>query len=279
MLLNDQHISISSAVHLQEICQPLFTHTDISYFEYFRLFKDGSRAWLATDAARTKHMFETDVKETTKFSDNIPILNNRCYLWSSLLDLMPKQPQLLLANKLAISKNDFKIDNGICFVEHTEHYQEYFSFATKPGAVGIIDFYLNNTGFLEIFILYFKDKAKDIIDAAVKNRIIMLPNSTDSNTELPQEVTPLEKYKHGIEININRYYFTLNNKQTYFTKQEFECVKLLAKGASIKQIANYLTISPRTVEYYLKSARLRTHTLTNNELIKLFWASSLAKLS
>jgi DNA-binding CsgD family transcriptional regulator len=50
------------------------------------------------------------------------------------------------------------------------------------------------------------------------------------------------------------------------TKREMECFLCLLKGRTFKEIADELNISPRTVEHYAKSLRLKLNCLSKSEL-------------
>lgn len=53
----------------------------------------------------------------------------------------------------------------------------------------------------------------------------------------------------------------------YLSQREFECVKLLVKGKTIKMIAQILGLSPRTVEHYLENIRSKLGIASKTELI------------
>ena len=51
------------------------------------------------------------------------------------------------------------------------------------------------------------------------------------------------------------------------TARELEVSRLLARGLSAKQIANELSIAPRTVEHHIDHARLKTGTRNRVHMI------------
>lgn len=57
-------------------------------------------------------------------------------------------------------------------------------------------------------------------------------------------------------------------KGVSFSPRETDCVELLKKGLSIKQIARELTISPRTVELHVASMREKTETFSKTALMQ-----------
>jgi DNA-binding CsgD family transcriptional regulator len=53
----------------------------------------------------------------------------------------------------------------------------------------------------------------------------------------------------------------------YFSKREFECLSLLTRGKSARDIGNMLGLSHRTVEQYLASIKFKLKVKTKSELI------------
>ncbi len=54
------------------------------------------------------------------------------------------------------------------------------------------------------------------------------------------------------------------------TLQEKICIELLCMGHSTKMIAKKLSLSPRTVEYYLRKTRIQLECNKKLDLILLF---------
>ncbi|MCL5261427.1 MAG: helix-turn-helix transcriptional regulator [Gammaproteobacteria bacterium] len=61
------------------------------------------------------------------------------------------------------------------------------------------------------------------------------------------------------------------NILTTLSSREFECVEYRAKGKPVKQIAQELNLSPRTVETHLNNAKLKTNSATSGQLTNLYW--------
>ncbi len=54
----------------------------------------------------------------------------------------------------------------------------------------------------------------------------------------------------------------------YFSKQEIKCLRLLIAGKTIKLIGQQLSLSPRTIEYYLDNIKQKLKVKTKSELIE-----------
>ena len=53
----------------------------------------------------------------------------------------------------------------------------------------------------------------------------------------------------------------------YLTQREAECVTLAIQGLTMKKIAEQLSLSPRTIEYYLKRIKERMGVKNKKELL------------
>ncbi len=54
----------------------------------------------------------------------------------------------------------------------------------------------------------------------------------------------------------------------YFSQQEIKCLRLLIAGKTIKLIGKHMSLSPRTVEYYLDNIKQKLNVKTKSELIE-----------
>jgi len=63
----------------------------------------------------------------------------------------------------------------------------------------------------------------------------------------------------------------------FFTQREVECLLLLLEDRTIVQTAQLMNLSPRTVEFYVKKMRMKTHVANKNELLKTIVKTDLLK--
>lgn len=72
-----------------------------------------------------------------------------------------------------------------------------------------------------------------------------------------------------------RYY--LNNPQggCYFTPRELDIMHLISQRMTVRSTSSALSLSPRTVEYYLKHMRIKCNVSRTKELIDFFKACTI----
>lgn len=73
-----------------------------------------------------------------------------------------------------------------------------------------------------------------------------------------------------IKTLFNKNKITKSNHH-YLTEREAQCVALLLIGKTAKEIAKKLSLSPRSVEYYIESVKNKFSFNTRNELAGYFW--------
>lgn len=90
-------------------------------------------------------------------------------------------------------------------------------------------------------------------------------NST-SKTTLPKKKAPPSYYYLGAKYG-----------KISFTKREAECMLFFLKGKTINKVAEVLSLSPRTVEYYIKGMKRKVGCRTKFELVDLVRGSAFIK--
>lgn len=140
------------------------------------------------------------------------------FMW----DHMPNIPQEICGH--ARQKHNFAHVLFI-LVKHQGHL-DTFSFATKPGNTQINNFYLNQKHLFKTFLdEFYREMSETLVDLSAHK--FMMPGD--------------------ILLNINPF-VTMSSRQK-------ECALLLTEGASAKEIAHKLLLSPRTVEYHIDALR------------------------
>lgn len=69
------------------------------------------------------------------------------------------------------------------------------------------------------------------------------------------------------ELKITKFYFPLKRKTFYLTKREAECLYYLVRAKTAKEIALLLNISPRTVESYIDTLKMKLECNSKIDLV------------
>ncbi|EKD92287.1 MAG: hypothetical protein ACD_29C00084G0003 [uncultured bacterium] len=78
---------------------------------------------------------------------------------------------------------------------------------------------------------------------------------------------------------LKTYYISHEEPKIYFTKREAECIFWVMQNHTIAEAAYKMKLSPRTVEFYMKNAKLKLSCKTKKQFIeKILKTDLLAQL-
>lgn len=260
------HFSLISANDVNEICKPL-RDIGITYFNYIKIYKNGSRELLTNNAYWIEHFYQNALYLTAGVIDVEHLLPKGYFLWSEL-DL----------NDPAYSQGQeiFDIDNGVSFVIRRDEITYLYIFASTKDNVRINNFYIRNVDLFRRFIQYFHDRGSDLIKQAKANKIF-LPEQQIVN---PNRLKNIEISSHirtafYKKTEMDRFYLLDISDGLYLTPKQAEIAAYLVMGATAKQCARHLGISHRTVETYIEEIKQKIFkflgiNLNKNELAEFF---------
>ncbi len=160
-------------------------------------------------------------------------------------------------NTLALYKVDIDKIDGFYFISTIDNSE-------------VVTNYINNLDYLRNFISVIGPKIHKIYSNPKYQKIIkpMFDKSFEENflhnKFQSTKATGLRLRKDG--------------KSYLLSKRELECLVLLSGGNSVKQIANLLKISPRTIEGYVLSLKIKINASSRSDLIKFAHAMQLTTL-
>lgn len=242
----DNHIFLNLVDEINQIIQPLITHFSLDTFNYHKTYHDGSHICLTNTSAWKIHYLRNKLYQQSIFE--LPAhnyLKNRI-IWSNI------------GTHITILKDaaKFGIKYGITFVEPVLDGCEFYFLGSSSNNKNVINKYLSNFYLLEKFIANFHESARDIFKKIEPERLIIKDRSEN-------------KLVFNTDNNIDKYPFLASIYDYKFTPRELDCIPLMLRGLSAKQIAEHLNISFRTVEMYIDNLKQKTNTHTKNELLFL----------
>lgn len=249
-----------NACIVDSLTEPLRTNFDITHFGFIRMFANGQLFRIANNPAWSRKYFECEFYNDADIYDmnNIPLNESRF----AILTGAP-------INKHCESLYyEFNIWNYMLIYERFETHGDFWFFATKKSNTQIINFYINNKNLLKHFTFYFKEKACDLMKINEASPLIATTLSPlDENV---QESKDIQNFIS--EITYHKYYLGGKLTEKSLSKREYECLFFFSQGRTMKEIAEKMKLSPRTVEVHINNIKIKTGCHTRGELI-----SSLAK--
>lgn len=255
MELPKNHISLTSTKDMLDISIPL-KMLNVDFFSYTRFYFDGTTISLLTHT----DWYQFFLKQEVPGCLNVFNLEDGCNLW---LDLFPE-------NAVFDAKEHFSIDNGIHFSKRENNYVEAISYATNAKDLKAIGRFVSNIDLLENFIIYFKKRASTLIKKACQDRIVIPEIMKGYQTVKPELKLGLTDRKIFLKK------IGYDNLVTKLSVREYECLQHVAQGKTVKEVANYLMISPRTVETYVNTMKRKLCCSTKSQLLNMFWETQVS---
>lgn len=277
MKISDKHIMFISETEIKQICQPLFDLLDITYFNYMRTYPDGSFSVLTTHATRDKYLFEQDYQDSMDYDPAIYAHSEGYILWNDAEKFLPTQAQKeLIRKKIRDGANFFNVGNGIAFYEKHVNFVDIYQFGADSKNENIIASYFIHNNELQLFIAFFKEKARNLIKLSHENKLI-LPNL--EKIERNEKIITNDEMRKNIFLQatkVKRYYVEAGSK-AYLTPRELACLAGVARGLKQKEVAHKLKVSPKTIEYFLENIKRKLGLSNIHQLIEAYWLSLLPK--
>lgn len=255
-VLRKEHSIYKYAQEVNLICEKLFSQTPVNYFCLGRIYKNGDYSGLLSDITWAEIYLKNDYQNLAVEHHIVSQLTGTAF-WNLTSFHLPNNKLLQVYNTLA----ELKHASGVFIIEEHPDYKEVAIITTDHDVNSNDPYLIENVSLLKSFILYFKEQIYNHknLSAAFHKRY---QRAMSEPKPIP---TPNGEPLH---FPIRKYYFDNQFGKVFFTKREAECIKHLYTGKTSKQIAEILTISPRTVETYFEKIKQKTQSTSLFEIRK-----------
>ncbi len=238
------HIAVESSIDLEQISRPL-KKIGIDLFGYHRVYNDGTEIMLCSDVAWTQHYYKNEFTIENGTLEKVGLDKFEYVIWPNEFPECQMREAKFVSRITSLISLKLITTNDCC---------EFFGFATKSNYTYSINLFLNNLDVLKKFSLHFKKVASHILKKCESNKIIPVDASFLSQNRLR---------------NILNRRSTL--VQSTLSERELDCAKYLLMGKPMREIAEQLLISPRTVETHVENIKNKLGCNKKSEVIsKLF---------
>lgn len=182
------------------------------------------------------------------------------YLW-------PLQKSDFILNNM-VAQN---VKNGISVSLRLSNYVDIFSFSSTSDNH---NFYLNHLNLLKRFVIYFRLKAKDVIDEISHSQVHLLARRIDFNDKVTdhylEDLNDFRRQILPLKLTVQD-----SGRQVKLSPKETQYLLLMLEGKSMNKIAEELGVSHRTVESSLENIKLKMGYTTKARLIADFFEQQL----
>lgn len=241
------------------ILKPLVDNFGIHLVTYRRFFNNGDLLHLSFDESWMNHCVKYHHWTSNSTVNRIietPIEEKRTYVWTQ----HPNSNDSVYG-----ALYSFGFYNGATIYERNENSVEVWAFSAGKNNSKAELFYTKDFYILKRFMLYFQDKAKEILDTTDRSKLI--PGNPELLLQKSKETSlALEKFIQ--ETSIDKYFLKSTKGDFSISKREAECLFHLSQGKGLKEISSILSLSPRTVESYLNNVKFKTGCSSKSVLLK-----------
>jgi DNA-binding CsgD family transcriptional regulator len=253
------HFSLSSSQEVNNISQDVLSTIGITYFNYIKIYDDGSRELLTNNAPWIDHFYHNALYKSVGVIDIEYLLPKGYFLWSELKNDDAAYTQ---------GRDFFNIDNGLSFVSKRDGATILYIFASSRDNNSINNFYVRNIDLFQRFILYFHDKGSSLLNQAAKSKIYLPEKQIVKDREFKKIILSENMRRTFFEkTNIERFFIPNCDNDLYLTKREAECASYMLDGATAKQIGKVLGISYRTVESHFNQMKEKLQCSSKEQLV------------
>jgi len=264
LLLKNDHPALTAHLEICEICKPLFSLFNISFFRYLRVFPDGRRIHLCTNPNWTDHFYNHGFYNVA-WCDAKNLINprNTQALWDEMA--------VRYDNIVGVdARNHFNIHHGVSMVCPGVGYYEVFDFAASKEHAEVNEAYLNNLDIFEHFFFYFRDKANALIMEQQNNTIKPLDLMERWKTEQNSNNSKNKKFLDFLEETaIKRYYIGSYGGDTYLTRKEVQCIYWASLGKNSEEIGIIMGCSKKTIEAHVDNIKNKLDCTKMTKIIEI----------
>jgi DNA-binding CsgD family transcriptional regulator len=239
------------AKSVSEVSRPFLTQNNLNAFSYSRIYKDGSRTELWSDALALEHTFFTKKYIVGAYTPDYFYEKEQYAILQIKVLEYPDILRRKYIQQLIDQREYFNHDHPFIIVNKNQNYSEYFIYYAPINARCSLNFYINSLDLLKKFSAQFTVAAADLIKVADLNRIATSCVSICSHLNTSE-----------ISTNTN---FLLRSDR--LTKREIDVANQLVSGKTADEIGISLHISRRTVESHLENLKFKLGCRKKSELI------------
>ena len=248
--LNKEAIDFDKSLYpsLQSLCTLLQNYLGITNFIYTKFLSNGSRVCVTNRPHWIQNSIEGNVHESKVHVDQLINFSHQDKFTYFVRTGMP-------TNDVLEGLYNNNLWNGLSLCKKNSSNMELFSFfGGRNCGESCLNFLINNTSTLEKFCMHFKKKLPVDLDNLDQVKLVYPKTSLlfDFSSKNKISTNNIDKLfsEDGLQLDYK-------GKCIKLSPREQECMNLIYQGKSAKIMAAHIGISPRTVEKYMESLKLK----------------------
>ncbi len=262
---SDSAYEVTITPKIEKIIEPLKNTFNINYFSFQRCYWDLTKIEFSTRQDWLQFYCENQLYHCI---EGLPKFIEYDYFF---LDEVAKDSEYYIKVVKQL-QSKFGIYNVAIFMEHYQGYSDFFVMGVPQEESGFHRNLFINIDYLNKFKIYFKEKTSKFIEIAKSFRY-PIPRLSNQALEffIDRNVKTLRnKIAHSKDkLNVKRYYLDGAYDGVYLTQREVDCILLLRKGSTYKEIGNELNLSHRTIHIHIDNIKRKLQCSSKGELLEI----------
>lgn len=233
----------------KDFCETL----NLSGFAYVRVYHDGRVGWVTSDSDHDRLLIDSGAIEEDPLLDTAELLREGRYLWFHDREFPGCED--FYRNR----SQKFGLDHGLVIVNHHQDYLETGCFSGLLSKRPLYNLFMNETGLFRAFLEHFTTHlTKPLISLLEDGLMIEDLKSPKKNLSDDDEIP--SKTRAALIAACGW------SNLLKLSPRETECLALVHQNLTHQQIGDRLQLSPRTIEHYLESVKIKLDINTRAEL-------------
>ena len=257
------HKLLEKTPEIEQLCLPLKDKLKVTYFNYVKINADNSRVILTDRAKYIEDYYRTHavMPEYSERIEKKHILKNSSYpeyfLW--------KKFESATSPFFVEARERYNIANGITLIKYFTNYVELYYFGTAKNNTTAPEIYESNIDQFERFILYFKNNGRKLLKFADDNAIKIENTAID----IPSYDAVFNKrYPLFSDLGEFRFTYRKGKENLFLSEQETKCIAYIIRQFSMREIADMLKRSPKTIEAHINNIKRKLNCSSRQSLVK-----------
>lgn len=260
--INITHPFFCFKKEMSRICRPLFQEIPLSYFTYEQYHQEGSCIFLSYKPEMDYEILKAKCLPTI---EDLTLNKDHTIILTKGMSIIPSSPRETIMKKNIDIAANFDINHSMVLIFNHKRYVEMFFFGLEKSIQNYMNTFASNMMIFEKFCIYFRHEAFDFIQTLHGDRVVYQSNTGDYPPY--EELASFWNYRRFLNnLNIEKYFFKGSHGKCKLSPRQFECLLLVSKNKTAKQIAKLLNLSPRTVEVFLNQLKDKLGCETKDEL-------------
>lgn len=255
---------------LEDLGKPLFDNLGVKAYGYAKFFLDGNGYIDLFSDMRWQHHYFEHFNCTSLIQKDLEVLKE-VFKTSNIGYVLWGNSDVEKTSPIVAASYEFNLWHGLRIYEKHADSVECWHFAAHIENYQIVNLYLNSLDLFKHFILYFRDKTSSFINTSKTGILAKLEEGVDHGVVMSDFSQQKQDFLNN--TSIDHYHLKNGDYKIALSKREAQCLNYLQQHKTIKEIARFMELSPRTVESYLNNVKMKAGCPSINALLDIFHKS------